>query len=152
MPRLFHDDFFSFIIDVVNWGLKWFSIYEIKGSEHTNLTKICLVNRKLLIIAKMEFGLTKISCRYVENVIILNDSKFFIFMIISLVCDAHHHKFIGSDFPHCVKSTLYLFQTIRLAKSLFNIVGFVGSFWIISQIISPKIPIEVIPAPKPCYH
>lgn len=56
----------------------------------------------------------------VQNVTVLNDTEFLVFMFIRFVGNADHHKFMRPDLPHSVEGALNVCHAIRITEGLFN--------------------------------
>jgi hypothetical protein len=49
-PSFFGDYSFALFVNVENRRFKWFTVFEVEGSEHTNLPNVCLINNTFLIL------------------------------------------------------------------------------------------------------
>jgi hypothetical protein len=49
-PSFFGNCYFGLFVNVENWRFKWFTAFEVEGSEQTNLPNACLINNKFLIM------------------------------------------------------------------------------------------------------
>jgi hypothetical protein len=150
---LLSNDFFSFVVDVVNWGFKGFAVLEIESSEHANWAEIVLINDQFLVPSKRKFSLTNGSCLGIKDVIILNNIKILVFMILfSLVANANQHETIFCGFPHCVHGALNVSDTIRDTDFVFDFVDVEFAFRVISEVVSFEVPVLVVTGLKPAYH
>jgi len=108
-----------------------------------------------LVLSKAELSLSNRTGFDVHNVIVLGDSKFLVFVFLSLVTDAYQHKEVSCSFPHCVQGTLHVGHIIRESDLLLDSVGFVSNdftYFVFSQIVRSEIPFLIMSGFKPSYH
>lgn len=152
-PFLLGDDLFGFVIDIVDGSFQGFAVLEIECTEHADGAEVVLINDKLLEPAEREFGFADCSGFRVEDVVVLNDIKLFIFVVLFiLVADTDQHEAVFGGFPHSVHGTLKISNTIWNTDFVLNFVDIELALRIISNVISLKVPELIMTGLEPAHH
>ena len=152
-PLVHCHDLFSFILNEKNWSFCWFSLPEIKCTEHWCCTQIGLINKLILKLIKWKFCLSDGICLSITNEDILDDSKLFTFMmLICFIWIANKHETVFFRLPHCQHSYLEIVNIILQSHLLLYNILIIFSLSIVSQVISLKSPLIIMSCLKPCHH
>lgn len=103
-------------------------------------------------LSKCELCLSNFILSNIKNKIVLNHSRGFILLVICFVTDTNEHEWTFCSLPHGIHSYLHCSHSIRNTNLLFHFVNFKFSVRIISKIISPELPLIIVPCFKPSHH
>lgn len=103
-------------------------------------------------LAEWAFGLSDVSGFGITDVVVLNNSKLFIFLIVSLVADTDQHEAVLSSLPHGVHGYLDSVHSIGKTDLLLEFPDIEFSVGIISEIIGFELPFIIVSGFEPGHH
>jgi hypothetical protein len=111
-----------------------------------------LIDKIVVMPSKRKVGFSDVTGFRLANVIVLNHSELLIHLVIGLVTDAYKHKAILFSLPKSIKCYLHFGHCIRDSDLLRELVHGKFSFWVVSHIVSSKLPFIIMSRLEPSDH